>query len=65
MRPKTRGERVRPVARPAGEGVYALVRQGNKLRLVWALELPKNPGPVQKAFNIPEEASLAISIANP
>jgi hypothetical protein len=62
---KTRGERVRPAARPAGEGVYALVRQGNKLHLVWALELPKKPGPVQKAFNIPEEASLAISIANP
>jgi hypothetical protein len=62
---KTRGERVRPAARPAGEGVYALVRQGNKMHLVWALELPKKPGPVQKAFNIPEEASLAISIANP
>jgi hypothetical protein len=62
---KTRGERVRPAARPAGEGVYALVRQGNKMHLVWALELPKRPSPVQKAFNIPEEASLAISIANP
>jgi hypothetical protein len=56
---------VRPAARPAGEGVYALVRKGNQLHLVWALELPKKPGPVQKAFNIPEEASLAISIANP
>jgi hypothetical protein len=62
---KTRGERVRPAARPAGEGVYALVREGNRLHLIWALELPKKPGPVQKAFNIPEEASLAISIANP
>jgi len=62
---KTRGERLRPAARPAGEGVYALVRDGNKMHLVWALELPKTPGPVQKAFNIPEEASLAISIANP
>ena len=62
---KTRGERVRPAARPAGEGVYALVRKGNKLHLVWALELPKKPGPVQKAFNIPQQASLAISIANP
>jgi hypothetical protein len=62
---KTRGERVRPAARPAGEGVYALVRQGSKTHLAWALELPKKPGPVQKGFNIPEEASLAISIANP
>jgi hypothetical protein len=62
---KTRAERVRPAARPAGEGVYALMCEGNKLHLVWALELPKQPGPVQKAFNIPQEASLAISIANP
>jgi hypothetical protein len=62
---KTRGERVRPAARPAGEGVYALVREGGRTHLAWALELPKKPGPVQKAFNIPEEASLAISIANP
>jgi hypothetical protein len=62
---KTRGERVRPAARPAGEGVYALVREGRSAFLAWALELPKKPGPVQKAFNIPEEASLAISVANP
>jgi hypothetical protein len=62
---KTRGERVLPAARPAGEGVYALLREGSKLHLAWALELPKKPGPVQKAFNIPQEASLAISIANP
>jgi len=33
---KTRGERLRPAARPAGEGVYALVRDGNKMHLVWA-----------------------------
>ena len=62
---RTRGERVRPAARPAGEGVYALVREGGRMLLAWALELPKKPGPVQKAFNIPQEASLAISIANP
>ena len=35
------------------------------MHLAWALELPKKPGPVQRAFNIPPEASLAISIANP
>jgi hypothetical protein len=62
---KTRGERVLPAARPAGEGVYALVRDGSRTFLAWALELPKKPGPVQQAFNIPEEASLAISVANP
>jgi hypothetical protein len=62
---KTRGERVLPAARPAGEGVYALLREGSRMFLAWALELPQKPGPVQKAFNIPQEASLAISIANP
>jgi hypothetical protein len=61
----TRGERVRPAAHPAGEGVYALVREGSSTFLAWALELPRKPGPVQKAFNIPQQASLAISIANP
>jgi hypothetical protein len=62
---KTRGERVLPAARPAGEGVYALLRIDGKMHLAWALELPEKPGPVQKAFNIPPEASLAISIKNP
>ncbi|MGH6898643.1 MAG: hypothetical protein ACREJ5_19160 [Geminicoccaceae bacterium] len=62
---RTRGERVRPAARPAGEGAYALVREDGRMHLAWALELPEKPGPVQKAFNIPPEASLAISIANP
>ena len=62
---KTRGERVRPAARPAGEGVYAMVREGSRTHLAWALELPETLGPVQKTFNIPPEASLAISIKNP
>lgn len=62
---KTRGERVRPSARPAGEGVYAMVRRGRSAHLAWALELPEKPGPVQKAFNIPPEASLVVSIRNP
>jgi hypothetical protein len=62
---KTRGKRVRPAARPAGEGVYAMIREGSKTHLAWALELPEKPGAVQKTFNIPPEASLAISIRNP
>lgn len=62
---KTRGERVLPAARPAGEGVYALLRMDGKMHLAWALELPEKPGEVQKTFKIPAEASLAISIKNP
>lgn len=62
---KTRGERVRPAARPAGEGVYAVLRDEGGLRLAYALELPDQPGPVQKALNIAPEASFVISIANP
>ncbi len=54
-----------PAARPAGEGVYALLRTNGKMHLAWALELPEQPGEVQKAFNIPAQASLAISIKNP
>jgi hypothetical protein len=62
---KTRGERVRPAARPAGEGVYVLTLTGKTLHLAYALELPEKPGPVQKQLNIAEEASFALSIKNP
>lgn len=62
---KTRGERVRPAARPAGEGVYVLARTGSKMHLAYALELPDKPGPVQKQLNIEPEASFALSIKNP
>jgi hypothetical protein len=62
---KTRGERVRPAARPAGEGVYVLTLTGKTMHLAYALELPEKPGPVQKQLNIAEEASFALSIKNP
>jgi hypothetical protein len=62
---KTRGERVRPAARPAGEGVYVLTLTGKTTHLAYALELPEKPGPVQKQLNIAEEASFALSIKNP
>lgn len=62
---KTRGERVEPAVRPAGEGVYALVRRGRDMHLAWALELPQRPGEVQKAFNLPPEASLVVEVRNP
>jgi hypothetical protein len=62
---KTRGERVRPEARPAGEGVYALVRHEDHTHLAYELELPKRPGEVQEALEIEPEASFIISIKNP
>lgn len=64
-RTKTRGERTRPAARPAGEGVYALVRENHKLYLAYELELPERPGAVQKDFKIPPRGSFALSIKNP
>lgn len=62
---KTRGERIRPAARPAGEGVYALVRHGNHTHLAYALELPAETGAVQRALHIEEEGSYVLSVKNP
>jgi hypothetical protein len=64
-RTKTRGERHVPAARPAGEGVYALVRHGSHTHFAYVLELPASPGEVQQAFNIAPEASFVISVKNP
>jgi hypothetical protein len=61
----TRGERVRPEARPAGEGVYRIVEHGNHVHLIYALELPQEPGPVQQELHIEPEASYIFSAKNP
>lgn len=61
----TRGERTQPAARPAGEGVYAIVDHDSHAHLAYVLELPKELGPVQDATNIEEEASYVIAIKNP
>lgn len=62
---KTRGERTRPAARPAGEGRYRIVRHADHTHLVYALELPKEPGDVQRELNVEPEGSFIISIKNP
>jgi hypothetical protein len=64
-RTKTRGQRVRPEARPAGEGVYAIVRHEDHTHLAYELELPTRPGEVQEELEIEPEASYIISIKNP
>jgi hypothetical protein len=62
---RTRGERIQPEARPAAEGVYSIVRHGDHTHLAYVLELPEEPGEVQKAINIEPEASYIISVKNP
>lgn len=62
---ETRGERVQPAARPAGEGAYALFRFESALYLAYALRYPDAPGPVQKAMNIEAEAALVLAVKNP
>jgi hypothetical protein len=62
---KTRGRRVEPAARPAGEGVYALIRHEDHTHLTYALELPERRGEVQKRFKIEDEGSYIVSIKNP
>jgi hypothetical protein len=62
---KTRGQRHLPQARPAGEGVYRILRHGDHTHLVFELELPEEPGEVQKELQLEKEASYIISVKNP
>ena len=61
---KTRGERHLSPARPAGEGVYAIVRHGDHTHLAYALELPREPGPVQQELKIEPQASYILTVKN-
>jgi len=62
---QTRGERHVPPARPAAEGVYALVLHHEHTHLAYALELPPTPGEVQRALNIVQEGSYIVAVKNP
>lgn len=62
---RTRGERIVPPARPAGEAVYAIVRHDDHTHLAYALELPREPGEVQRVLNIEPEASHVVAVRNP
>ena len=64
-RTQTRGERHVAPARPAGEGVYALVLHREHTHLAYALELPATPGDVQRALNIVPEGSYIVAVKNP
>jgi hypothetical protein len=64
-RTKTHGERTRPAARPAGEGIYALISADHRLFLAYELDLPETGGAVQSDLKIPPSASFALSVKNP
>src|SRR5215212_10857741 len=53
------------VARPVGEGKYAIVKHGNHAELAYILEMPKEPGEAQEELGIEKEASYVISVINP
>jgi hypothetical protein len=61
----TRGERWVGAAKPVGEGRYQLVTHLDHTELVYALELPKRPGPAQEEFGIRERASYIVAVKNP
>jgi hypothetical protein len=62
---KTRGLRHVPPARPAAEGIYALVRHGTHTHLAYVLELPEREGPAERELNIRREASYIVAVKNP
>lgn len=59
------GTFLRTSARPAGEGIYAVVRHGNHTHLAYALELPAEPDEVQRELHIEKEGIYLLSIKNP
>jgi hypothetical protein len=62
---KTRGIRVQPEARPAGEARYGVVEHDDHTHLAYVLELPADPGPAQQAFRIVKEGSYVVAVRNP
>jgi hypothetical protein len=53
------------VARPVGEGKYAIVNYKNHAELVYVLEIPREPGEAQEELGIEKEASYVITVINP
>lgn len=59
------GERVRPWARAAGEGRYALAKHRDHTHLAYWLHKPEHAGEVQKELQIKPEASYIVSVKEP
>lgn len=62
---KTRGRRVQPAAKPAGEGVYALLRHESHSHLSYRLTEPRSPLQLQQALGILPRASYIAAAFNP
>jgi hypothetical protein len=62
---KTRGRRVQPEDRPLAEGRYALVRDGDDVRLEYALDAPAEPGPPQEATGVLAERAFVVRVKDP
>jgi hypothetical protein len=53
------------LARPVGEGKYAIVKHQDHSELAYILELPREPGEAQKELGIEKEASYIVTVINP
>jgi hypothetical protein len=53
------------LARPVGEGKYAIARHQNHAELAYVLELPSEPGEAQEEFGIAKNASYIVTVINP
>lgn len=62
---QTRGERLLPAVRPAGEGVYGIIKQDRNTYLAYNLELPEKRREVQETLEIERQATYVLSIKNP
>ncbi len=63
--PEDSQPRIRGNARPAGEGLYAIVKHADHTHLVYVLELPQRSGDVQHALNIEREANYVLIVSHP
>lgn len=61
----TEGKMKKGSARPAGEGIYALVRHNDHIHLAYSLELPKRLGIPQKSLNIYREGNYIFIVRPP
>jgi hypothetical protein len=61
----TRGIRVQPEARAAGEGRYAIALHEGHTHLSYVLAYPRDPGPAQRTFNIQRQGTYVVVVRNP